>query len=139
MGVSLYCAALSSAEDKVGESIFKYKKELSITDAQENNLHSILLKLQNSLAEKQKELDVLRVELNQLITDKADLGIIKAKVQNIAHIQADATYEDIVSVRAIESELTPDQLFRWRGMQDEFRKKLQQAQADLPQETGVAQ
>ena len=129
MCLSFLSAAVSIAEDNVGDSIFKYKKELSITDKQEKNLRDILSKLQDCLAAKKKELDGLRAELNKMIVDKADLDMIKAKLQTIASMQADATYEDIASVRAIEKELTASQMSRWRGIQEEFRKNLQQTQA----------
>ena len=129
VGLSLLSAAVSLAEDKADDSIFKYKKELSITDAQERNLRDILAKLQGYLAVKKRELDVLRTELNKMIADTADLNMIKVKLRTIARIQADAAYEDIASVRAIEKELTAAQMSRWRSMQKEFRKNLQQTQA----------
>ena len=129
MCLSFLCAAVSIAEDNVGDSIFKYKKELSITDKQEKNLRDILSKLQDCLAAKKKELDGLRAELNKMIVDKADLDMIKVKLHTIARMQADATYEDIASVRAIEKELTVTQMSKWRGIQEEFRKNLQKTQA----------
>ena len=131
-------AAISTAEEKTNESIFKYKKELSITDKQEKNLLNILSKLQDYMTKKQKELNTLRTELNKMISEKADLGRIKARLQTIARIQADATYEDIASIRAIEKELTAEQMAKWRAMQAEFRKKLQQKQAVAPEQKGVA-
>ena len=137
LGISVSYVALSSAEEKAAESIFKYKKELSITDTQEKNLRDILTKLQNYLAERATELDRYRAELNKMIVDKADLNMIKAKLRTVARIQADATFEDIASVRAIEKELTPAQMSKWRGMQEEFRKKLQQTQANAPEQKGV--
>jgi len=125
IGASLSCAALSRAEEKADESIFKYKKELSMTDDQEKNLRNILTKLQNYLAEKTGELNVLRAELSKMIVEKADLNMIKTKLRTMARIQADASYEDIASIRAIEKELTAAQMSKWRGMQEEFRKKTQ--------------
>lgn len=74
-------------------------------------------------------MDAFSADLNKLITEKGGLGKIKTKLQNIARVQADATYQDIVSTRAIEKELTTEQMSRWRGMQEEFRKNQQQAQA----------
>ncbi len=126
---SFLFAAISSAQDKAGDSIFKYKKELSITDKQEKNLRDILSKLQDYITGKTKELNGLRAELNKLIVGKADLNMIKAKLQIIAGIQADATYEDIAGVRAIENELTAEQMSKWRGIQEDFRKNQQDAQA----------
>ena len=128
IGFSLLCTAVSFAENKTGESIFEYKKELSLTDDQEKNLHDIITKLQSYLADRTKELDGLRVELNKMIADKTDLYKIKAKLRGMAQIQADASYEDIASSRAIEKELTATQLSQWHSIQEEFRKNMQQAQ-----------
>ncbi|MCX5679394.1 MAG: hypothetical protein NTZ95_01805 [Candidatus Omnitrophica bacterium] len=121
--------SVSSAEEKkVGNSIFEFKKELSLTDKQEKNLHDIIAKLQSNLTEKQKELKGLRAEINKMIAERASLDKIKTKLQSIAKTQADVTYEDIASTRAIETELTVAQLTKWRGMQAEFAKNLKQAQ-----------
>ena len=64
-----------------------------------------------------------------MITDKASLRKIKAKLRAIATIQADATYEDIVSVRGIEKELTAEQMAKWRAIQEDFMKRQQEARA----------
>lgn len=135
MGITFACTSVSFAEMKAGESIFEYKKELSLTDAQEKNLRGILSKLQNYLTEKTAELNRHKTELNKMIADKADLNMIKAKLRTIARIQADATYEDIASIRAIEKELTPAQMAKWRGMQEEFKKSQQDAQAAKTEKT----
>ena len=133
------CGASCLAEERSVDTIFKYKKELAITDAQEKNLRNILSKLQNYLTAKTEELNRHRAELNKMITDRSKLNKIKAKLRTIARIQADATYKDIASVRAIEKELTPSQMSKWRGMQEEFKKKAQQAQALTSEQKGVIQ
>ncbi len=127
MGLTFAAISVYSAENKNGGSIFEYKKELSLTDKQEKNLRDILAKLQNYLTDKQKELNGLRAELNKMIAERADLDKIKVKLNNIAKIQADASYEDIASTRAIETELTGTQLSKWRSIQAEFARNLQQA------------
>ncbi len=134
MGLMFVCSGVSHAEMKAGESIFEYKKELALTDKQEKNLRDILSKLQTYLTKKTEELNTLRADLNKMITEKADLSRIKVKLQSIASIQAAATYEDIASIRAIEKELTADQMAKWRGMQEEFRKNQQDAQAAKPEQ-----
>ena len=137
--LSLTGAALSSAEEKGDESIFKYKKELAITDQQETNLRSIISKIQDTLKDKTEELNKHRAQLNKMLETKADLSKIKEKLRTIARIQADATYEDIASIRAIETELTAAQMTRWRGMQEKFRKKMQKTQTAAPEQKGDAQ
>ena len=86
----LSCVAVSFAQQKAGQSIFEYKKELSLTDDQEKNLHDIITKLQSYLADRSKEIDGLRAELNKMIVDKADLYKIKAKLRAIAQILSDS-------------------------------------------------
>jgi len=132
-------AALSSAEEKGDESIFKYKKELAITDKQETNLRSIISKIQDTLKDKSEELNKHRAELNKMLETKADLAKIKEKLRTIARIQADATYEDIASIRAIESELTAAQMTQWRGMQEKYRKSQEKSQTAAPEQKGAGQ
>lgn len=129
ISLSFAGSEISFAEEKADESIFKYKKELSITDAQEKNLRAILTKLQSYLTDRQTELNGLRSELSKMIVESADLDKIKAKLNDIAKIQSAATYEDIASTRAIETELTGTQLSKWRNMQAEFLRNLQRSQA----------
>ncbi len=137
--LSLTSAALSSTKEKGDESIFKYKKELAITNKQEANLRSIISKIQNTLKEKTEELNQHRAGLNKLLETKADLAKIKEKLRTIARIQADATYEDIASIRAIESELTAAQMTQWRGMQEKYRKSQEKTQAVSPEQKGAIQ
>jgi hypothetical protein len=129
IGLSFLFAAVSSAEENANTSIFEYKKELALTDKQEKNLRGILEKLQKYMTAKAEELNRLRAELNKMIADRADLSRIKVRLQTIAQIQADATYEDIASARAIENELSAAQISKWHGIQEGFRKKVQAAQA----------
>jgi Spy/CpxP family protein refolding chaperone len=105
-----------------------HKKELALTDKQEQNLRDILAKFQSYVADKQKEVNGLQAELNKMITEGADLDKIKAQINDISKIQAEVTYEGVVSTRAIGTELTGTQLTKWRGIQAEFARKLQQAQ-----------
>ena len=137
--LSFLFVTISSAQDQTGDSIFAYKKELSMTDKQETNLRNILTKLQDYISTKTKKLNELRVELRTLITDKANLRKIKAKLRAIATIQADATYEDIVSVRTIEKELTTEQMAKWRAIQEDFMKRQQEAQAAAAKAREVAE
>ncbi|MBU1808107.1 MAG: hypothetical protein KJ661_00945 [Candidatus Omnitrophica bacterium] len=110
-----------------------------MTDKQETNLRNILTKLQDYISTKTKKLNELRVELRTLITDKANLRTIKAKLRAIATMQADATYEDIVSVRAIEKELTAEQMAKWRAIQEDFMKRQQEAQAAAAKAKEIAE
>ncbi|MFA5275885.1 MAG: hypothetical protein WC417_03225 [Candidatus Omnitrophota bacterium] len=122
-GISVY-----SAENKNTGFIFEYKKELVLTDKQEQNLKDILSKFQNYVSDKQKQLNRLQTELSKMIAERAALAKIKAKINDIFKIQAEVNYEGVVSTRAIENELTAAQLDKWRVIQEEFAKNYQQAQ-----------
>jgi hypothetical protein len=111
-----------AAGTKTGKYIFDYKKELGLSGKQEKNMRDILAKLQAYLADKKKELAGLKAELDMLVEKRMDLNGIKAKLQDIAKVQVDAGYEDIASARAIENELTAEQLSRWRSIQKETRE-----------------
>lgn len=100
--ISSTCFTACFAQEKAGKYIFDYKKELSLTDKQEKNMRDILAKLQGCLAGKKKEIGGLKAELDMLVEKKADLNKIKMKLQEIAQVQMDASYQDIVSSRAIE-------------------------------------
>ena len=115
-------------ENKSGVFIFEYKKELALTDKQEQDLKDILAKFQSYVADKQKQLNWLQTELGKMIAATADLDKIKARIDGIAKIQAEVTYEGIAINRAIETELTGTQLTKWRSIQAEFVRKVQQAQ-----------
>jgi len=121
-GISVY-----SAENKNTGFIFEYKKELALTDKQEQNLKDILSKFQNYVSDKQKQLNSLQTELSKMIAERAALAKIKAKINDIFNIQAEVNYEGVVSTRAIENELTAAQLDKWRVIQEEFAKNYQQA------------
>jgi len=137
MGLTFACISISFAENKAGESIFEYKKELSLTDKQEKNLRDIVSKLQSYLSYKQGVLNGLSAELSKMIKESADLDKIREKLDNIAKVQADANYEGIASVRAIETELTGTQLTKWRSMQAEFARNSQQAQPVVPKQERI--
>jgi len=122
-GISVY-----SAENTNSGFIYEYKKELNLTDKQEQNLKDILVKFQSYVADKQKEIGGLQAELSKMIAESVDLNKIKAKINDITNIQAEVNYEGVVSSRAIETELTGTQLSKWRSIQAEFAKNLQQAQ-----------
>ena len=138
LALTLADARLALAEPKGDESIFKYKKELAITDQQETNLRNIIAKIQDTLKKKTEELKQHRAGLNKMLEDKADLTKIKEKLRTIARIQAEATYEDIASIRAIETELTTAQMTQWRGMQEKYRKSQEKTQAAAPAQKEAA-
>ena len=72
-----------------------------------------------------------------MLEDKTDLANIIEKLHT--WILADATYEDIAGVRAIETGLTADQMNKRRGMQEKFRKSQEKNQIVSPEQKGSVQ
>jgi len=100
---------------------------------------NLISKIHDTLKDKTEELNKHRTQLNKMLEDKADLAKIKEKLHAIARIQADATYEDIAGIRAIETELTAAQMNKWRGMQEKFRKSQEKTQTVSPKQKGAIQ
>lgn len=121
LSIFLYTSCFSEQSEDL--YIFKFKKELSITDEQEKHLHDLITKLQNLITIKNQELRLHSEELNRLILEKSDLNIIKTKLQTIAMLQAEANFEDISTARDIEKTLSLEQLEKWQNMQKTFNVK----------------
>jgi len=120
------CAEAQTQQSKTEvKTIFAYKQELNITDKQEKDLKDILTKFQNDLAEKRKQLQALSAELTDMIRKKDSLKVIRAKIDNISRLQADATYSDVETSRKVENVLTAGQMAKWRLIQEEFQKEIQ--------------
>jgi len=107
------------------KTIFSYKKDLGLTDKQEADIKKIITDLQNTFTEKGKKLLGLRQELGQMLKDRANLNIIRKKIEEMGRIQMDNTYMDIESSRKIENILNFQQLTKWQNIQKESREKLQ--------------
>lgn len=69
----------------------------------------------------------LRVKLNNLIRQKADLKTIRGVLEQIAGIQVDTSYIDVETSRKVEGTLTPSQLKKWNSIQEAAVKQEIQA------------
>ncbi len=123
----------------VVKTIFAYQKELSLTDKQVQDLKDKLSDFQKYLIEQRKTLVNLQKELNEMIANRAVLKLIKEKLEQIAHVQADTGYFDVETSRKIEEELTPAQLEKWKGIQGEARKQNEQAIKKAQEQTKAEQ
>lgn len=117
----------------VVRTIFGYKKELELSDKQEERLKKLLAEFQNYLTGMRNELGQLQAELGDLIRSKAPLKSIKAKIDKITRAQGEVAYKDVETARNVEGVLTPAQLAKWNDMQEEF-KKAAAAQAQAAQQ-----
>jgi len=114
------------AQKQEVKTIFNYKTELELTDKQVEELKNTLTSFQQFLLDKKKELGLINSELATMIKEKADMKLIRNKLEQIAKIQVDVSYVDVETARKTEGVLTPGQLKKWKAMQEEFRSKASQ-------------
>ncbi|MFA5090102.1 MAG: hypothetical protein WC510_03565 [Candidatus Omnitrophota bacterium] len=115
----------AEAQKQETKTIFSYKKELGLTDKQEADIKKLLLDLQNTFTQKAKMLNVLRQELNQMISERQDLKAIRKKIEDVAKIQVDNTFMDIETSRKIESIMSTEQIKKWQDIQKQMREMMQ--------------
>ncbi len=109
------------------KTIFNYKNELGLTDKQVADLVTILTDFQKYLAQQGHAMKELRVKLNDLIKQKAELKSIRGVLEQIAGIQVDTSYIDVETSRKVEGALTPSQLKKWNSIQEAAVKQEMQA------------
>jgi Spy/CpxP family protein refolding chaperone len=108
------------------KTIFEYKKELSLTDKQEKDLRDTLEKFQKYMVDRRNDLNAMQVQLNDMITKKENTGAIRKQLEKMSAVQVNASIFDIETSRKVESILTPIQIERWKNIQAEFQKKMQE-------------
>ena len=112
-------ASKSDQQDQV-KTIFSFKNDIGLTDDQELKLKALLYDEQSSLDTDNTALKTLGTDLGKLVDDKADMAVIKSKLEEIAAIQVKVSYRNIEDSRKVEDILTPDQLTKWRAIQKQF-------------------
>ena len=137
-GVLLTCALVSTqgyaqttkpaTEQKT--TIFDYKKELKLTDEQEQKIRQLLLDLSKQLQIEQAKLTLANADLEELLKKEAELEKIKEAVNREAAIRATITYADLAAGRQINAVLTPAQLKQWREIQEKARQAQRQSKSD---------
>ena len=123
-------AVISNQRPEV-KTIFAYKKELNITDKQEKDLMRVLNDLKTNFANIRKNITTLNADLAKMIREKKNLTSIRAKIDGIARLQADALFADIETSIKVEGILNEGQLTKWKAIQGENKKELLQ-KADEP-------
>mgnify|MGYP001589451894 CR=1 FL=1 len=99
-------------------TIFDYKAELKLTDEQEQQIRQILTELASEMELQGARRTIVRHELGDLLKKEADLAQIKKQLEQESALSASMTYEDIAASRRINAILTPEQLKKWRGIQE---------------------
>ncbi len=107
-------------------TIFDYKKELKLTDEQEQKIRQLLLDLSKKLQIEQAKLTLANAEIEELLKKEAELEKIKEAVNREAAIRATITYIDLATGRQINAVLTPAQLKQWREIQEKARQAQKQ-------------
>ncbi len=111
-------------------TIFDYKKELKLTDEQEQKIRQLLLELSKKLQIEQAKLTLANADLEELLKKEAELEKIKEAVNREAAIRAEITYADLAAGRRINAVLTPAQLKQWREIQEKARQAQKQPKSD---------
>jgi Spy/CpxP family protein refolding chaperone len=102
------------------KTIFNFKDDIGLTDDQEVKLKALLYDEQSFMDAQNTTLKALGIELSKMIEQKDDMQAIKNKLEDIAKIQVDVSYRNILDSRSSETILTPDQLAKWRDIQKKF-------------------
>lgn len=115
----------STVEQAPAKTIFDYKADLQLTDKQVEDLQKTVSDLQNYIKEKKTQLETQGQDLIKMIQEKADLKLIRKKLDDIAKLQVDISYTDIESSRKVENILKPEQIEKWKKIQEDYRVKIQ--------------
>jgi len=102
------------------KTIFSFKNEIGLTDSQELKLKALLYDEQTQADVNNSALKILGVELNKMIDEKADMKVIKSKLEEISKIQVEVSCRNIEDTRKVGMILSPDQLSKWKDIQKKF-------------------
>lgn len=106
------------SREQTGKNIFSFKKEIGMTDEQENKIKALIYDIQQSLGTNKSKLDTLTIELSRMIKNKESMRLIRKKLEEISKIQIESTYTDIEIGRKIEDVLSSDQLKKWNAIKE---------------------
>lgn len=103
------------------KTIFDFKAELRLTDTQEKDIRQVLADLTRELQLEKARYMIATIELQDLVMQEVDLGQIRKGLDQEAGLRASMTYADIAATRKINQVLSPDQLQKWRTIQESAR------------------
>ena len=106
-------------QDQV-KTIFSFKNEIGLTDDQELKLKALLYDEQSLVETNNNALKALGADLGKLIDSKADMPIIKSKLEEISKIQIETSCHNIEDSRKVEAILSADQIAKWKDIQKKF-------------------
>jgi hypothetical protein len=114
-------ALAQTANPQAVKTIFDYKTDLKLSDAQEKQIKQILIDLNRELQLEKAKHTIATIELQDLVKQEADLGRIKQALDQEASLRVSMSYADLVATRNINKVLSPEQLRKWRTIQDSAR------------------
>jgi hypothetical protein len=120
---SVYSQTAQIPQPERARTIFDYKKELNLTDRQEQDIKTILEDLNKEVRVTRAKLTLLDVEVSDLIKNEGDLEQIRRKLKDAADVQVALRLADLVATRKINKTLSPEQLKKWREMQSAAAKQ----------------
>ena len=111
----------AQAQPAPGQTIFDYKADLNLSDKQEQDIRTLLAELNKDVRLSNAKLTILNSELEDLIKNEGDMEQIRKKVKEAFDLQANVKFADIAATRKINRVLSPEQLKRWRSIQEAAR------------------
>lgn len=107
----------AQAEPARGRTIFDYKRDLNLTDKQEQEIRTILQNLNKDVRLSNARLVIIDSEFEDLMNKESDVDLIRKKLREAADIRIAMRIADIEASRKINRVLSPEQLKRWRAIQ----------------------
>ncbi len=104
------------------KTLFDYKSELSLSDAQINTMKSQLTELNNSVKSSREQLTKLENEYRAMIAkDATTPAQAKVKLEEIAEATVAMRLKDLAISRKITSTMTAEQREKWKAIQAKVR------------------
>jgi hypothetical protein len=116
-------AAFAQQEGQQGKTIFDYKSDLKLTDDQVKKMRELLGDLDKEVKVYRAKLTLIDVDLQNLMEKEGDMSDLRKKIKEAYDIQASIKIADIETARKINQVLKPDQLKKWREIQQEAGAK----------------
>lgn len=114
-------AATPGAQPKV-KLIWDYDKELGLSAEQIDKMKKAVGALQKNLLILRVKKTAAELELRKLNEEGGAAAKVKAKLGEIAKIEADMRFIDLETAKKINTILSKEQLTKWRTLQIEERK-----------------
>jgi len=115
--------AFAQQQAQQGKTIFDYKSDLKLTDDQVKKMRELLGDLDKEVKVYRAKLTLIDVDLQNLMEKEGDMNDLRKKIKEAYDIQASIKIADIETARKINQVLKPDQLKKWREIQQEAAAK----------------